>query len=183
MNSKAVTLYNFERLENQKTAFIQQFSKCTSVQLHRRFENDQWSIAEVVSHLVIAETLSKKYFDKKLENRNHAHTIGFMSSLRRRLINGVLLLPLKYKAPMAVLNPPADVHFNSAVTDWQHIRAAYKNNIDRLEASDFELDLFLHPLVGKMKLKDAFLFMYEHTHHHQHQIDRIMNHPNFDNAV
>lgn len=179
MSTKAQTLQTFDILNQQKNNLVESLKKYLPAQLNTSFEQNQWSVAQVISHLAIAESLSKKYLDKKIANKQHTNEMGIMSGLRRNLINTILKLPLRYKLPIAALNPTDSITFDLALEEWNAIRNHYRLDLEKLDESFFNRDLFLHPLVGKMKLNDAFLFMYEHTAHHEKQIARIISNPNF----
>ncbi len=181
MSTKTQTLKTFDILNQQKNKVVDSLINYSPAQLNTCVEPNQWSVAQVISHLAIAESLSKKYLDKKIANKQHTNEMGIMSGLRRNLINTILKLPLRYKLPLAALNPTENITFDLAIEEWNAIRNHYKSDLEKLEESFFNRDLFLHPLVGKMKLNDAFLFMYEHAAHHEKQIARIIYNPNFIN--
>ncbi len=164
----------FTKIEEQRRKLLEEISKLTHEQQNFKPAPESWSIAQVLNHLIYAETNSVKYMQKKLQGVAAEPKSGIKEVFRSIMLNMFLRLPVKYKAPKAALPVQEEVYiFENLKTQWEGIRAEIKKILDQLDAASTEKLIFKHPIVGKFNIYQTMSFLVEHIEHHKKQIGRI----------
>lgn len=132
-----------------------------------------WTVAQVITHLAMAEEGALAYLDKKLTVKKHG-PIGFVSLRRLWFLNTALQLPVKYKAPAIVADVPA-TSYADARTRWDAVREAMRVRYSTLDDALARHDLYKHPMVGKLSALHGVRFMRQHARRHSGQIKRILS--------
>jgi uncharacterized damage-inducible protein DinB len=164
----------FEALENQRKALFSILEKEPQELLEKQPPQGGWSVAQVLGHLVEAETASLKYLRTKLK---YADTVGpssFADRFRAGLLRTWLALPLKAKAPAALAEPAPDLSITAIMADYTALREQWKQELENIPAHLNKGQLFKHGIAGKMDLTEALVFFRGHFKHHEKQIDRIL---------
>ena len=144
--------------------------------LNEKPSPDKWSIHQTMYHLILSEELSLRYIQKKLSFNPELKNTGMMTFFRRRALSMYFLYPFRVTAPEAISkeNLPTDVRFWEVVKRWKDVRKETKEYIATLPEEMLKKELYKHPAVGKISLKDMLKFFDLHFARHRKQINRTM---------
>ncbi len=135
----------------------------------------KWSINQIIAHLITAEKLSINYLNKKMLGIDEAKDSGFVEELKMILLIVSQRLPLKFKAPKAVVDQTAketDIH--KLVDEWNKTRSALKNILERIEDHHLKRKIYRHVVAGMLNIQQALQFLYEHVRHHTPQVKYLL---------
>ncbi|MEO8589884.1 MAG: DinB family protein [Flavobacteriales bacterium] len=172
MPSRTALLRAFDRLEVDRTALIAHLDTLPENSLTTAPGPGAWTVAQVITHLAIAEESSLSYLRKKHDGGRHKPAT-FSSHWRLPLLNLALSLPLKYKAPAVVANVPA-TSYAEAKARWGAVRLDMRSTYGTLPEAHIGHDLFKHPTVGRFNLLQGLRFMQQHVRRHREQILRTL---------
>lgn len=138
--------------------------------------DSQWSIHQVLAHLIAAEKLSVSYLEKKLNGIEEVRDTWLWEDLKMLLLKISQRLPLKFKAPKKVVeSTPTYPSFHSLEEDWIKTREALKAQLLRIKDDQVKRKIFKHVVAGKLNILHALDFLAEHVNHHRPQLDRLVN--------
>lgn len=140
---------------------------------------DKWNLLQVALHVMTSERLSVIYINRKTGAGSKISPSGLKSKLRLLALWVALKLPIKFKAPESADVTKKDVEYARLKSDWQKIRTELKSLIEDLDEATLKGEVFRHPRVGMINMKQALKFMGIHIDHHKKQMDRIMNQADF----
>ncbi|MCB2380511.1 DinB family protein [Hymenobacter sp. BT635] len=136
----------------------------------------QWSAAQVVQHLLVAETGIGQYIDKKVMQEEELGKSGFLTFVRSRVLRAALRLPfLRFKAPkyLAALTPDTVPPVAELRTEWERVRRQLERTLNEFPSQLLDRDIFKHPRSGMLNIYQTLDFMVDHVLHHQKQLERI----------
>lgn len=170
----------FNLIEGQRNELLGQVSRLSHQQQNFKPSPKEWSILQVLNHLVYAETNTVKYMTKKIQGIATAEKSGAYAKFRLLTLNMFLRSPLKFKAPKAALPVQEDVYvFDNVKKQWDDVRLQFKKILDQLGNADADKLIFKHPISGKFNIYQTMSFLQEHIEHHRKQIKRIKSSPLF----
>ncbi len=170
----------FNRLETQRKEIQNKLGKLTHAQLNFKPAEKEWSLLQVINHLIYAETNTVKYLNKKIQGLDSVKKSNLLAKLRLFILKLALRLPVKYKAPKAALPVQEEVYIlENLITQWDEIRNQFKKILDGFDSKTSQKLLFKHPIAGRFDISQTLNFIAEHIEHHQPQIERIMKSPEF----
>lgn len=136
----------------------------------------QWSAAQVVHHLLVAETGISNYLDKKLSQTEQLEKAGIGASLRSTLLRILLRLPfLRFAAPPRIKElttnevPPLPM----LRSEWETVRRRLERMLNEYPSKLLSRAIFKHPRSGMLTIYQTLDFMVDHVLHHQRQVSRI----------
>ncbi len=159
-----------QKLENSLSAY-------TAEQLNRKPAPGQWSVMQVVSHVMMAEAGSLNYLKKKLSDPAAIKKAGIGSAIRTWLLNLSQIIPgLKFKAPSFIsedkLPPVSDRE--AVFQQWRTGRAALRAFLESQPDEIFTKEAFRHPRAGRMTIVQMLSFFKSHLNRHARQIKRAL---------
>lgn len=167
-------LRTFDESEAARLQLLARLDKLPADVLTRKPSPDAWSVVEVMVHLIKAENGTLNYLRKKLEMGGHRKASPF-AAFRKALLNFVLGLPIKYKAPKIVqLENGIDMPYSEARAQWDAVREALRKEYEAIDPALITHDLFKHPFAGKLNLLQSVSFMHHHMTRHFSQVDRTL---------
>lgn len=172
MSKRTTLLKLFDDMERDRVDLQQRLSKLSEFELTAKPGTDKWSVAQVITHLAIAEESALAYLWKKHGHGAHK-TVPFTAELRMAALRTALKLPLKFKAPAVVATVPA-TPYSVAIVRWEKVRLELRNVYETLPDELLGHDLFKHPIAGKFDLIQSVRFMHDHIRHHEKQIKRTL---------
>jgi len=140
--------------------------------LHRKPSPDSWSVLQVINHLIISETGTLKYLQKKIQSPTLPEK-SFFEPIKMIFLNLIMKSPLKFKAP-TVVSEPENKDLNSSFEDWERIRKDIEEFVVEYPESNEDKAIFKHPFTGRISLENTLWFFKMHILHHQKQIDRLL---------
>ncbi|WP_345070703.1 DinB family protein [Hymenobacter fastidiosus] len=165
----------FEQLE-QATARLLDMTQALGDKAHQAPVPGQWSAAQVVQHLLVAETGIGQYIDKKVQQAEGLGQTGLLTFLRSRALRLALRLPfLRFKAPkyLAALTPETAPPLAELRTEWERTRRQLERTLNEFPSKLLSSMIFKHPRSGMLNIYQTLDFMVDHVLHHQRQLERI----------
>ncbi len=147
--------------------------------LNRRPGPGQWSVLQIMQHLLLSEHLSEKYVRKKLSFGADIPDTGLGARWRLFLLMCSNSLPyVKFKAPKGVNDEalPETGHLEDIMHAWRANRQSLRELLESLPPDYTHKALYKHPFAGKLSLAQMLYFFILHFRRHQQQIQRILEH-------
>lgn len=171
---------HFNKIEEQRHRLLDEVLKLSHEQQNFKPSAKEWSIAQVLNHLIFSETNAVTYMQKKMLGVAAASDAGVLASVRSFLLRFFLRLPVKYKAPKVALPVQEEVYIvENLKIQWDAVRSDLKKILDQLDATSANKLIFRHPVSGRHNIFQAMTFLEEHIGHHKKQIERIKTSPQF----
>ena len=165
----------FEQLEHATTRLLQTATEMGS-KAHQPPGPGQWSAAQVVQHLLVAETGIGQYIEKKLHHSEDLEKGSLAHVLKSLLLRGLLRLPFtRFKAParLADLTPEQVAPLAQLHEEWQSVRRRLEQTLNEYPSTLLDRAIFKHPRSGMLTIYQTLDFMLDHVLHHQKQLGRI----------
>jgi uncharacterized damage-inducible protein DinB len=137
----------------------------------------KWSIAQILTHILVAEQLSMLYMKKKALGINELESSGPVALMRIVLLKISQRIPsLKFKAPQVVVDhtPPA-LSLNELNEKWSLHRKKLAEFLDGIEEKNKKKLIYKHVIAGRLDARQAMVFFREHANHHWPQIKRLLH--------
>lgn len=138
--------------------------------------NQEWSVAQVIEHLLASEGGTFGYIKKKsssgwdtLEDATEEHHAKSMA------INARLESDERYKAPDVLPEPGNTTSIEELLNRWNVLREEMHSFLLSIDSSHFHKLVFRQPAAGMLTILHALDFMDAHLRHHIPQIQRIGN--------
>jgi uncharacterized damage-inducible protein DinB len=171
---KTKTIRSFEVLESNRKQLLSEVASLPPEQLHQKPSPENWSTIQIINHLIMAEQGSLAYIQKKILTKENLQQAGWKSKWRLFVLKLALLMPIKYKAPKILPDPENDTPIVDCIQKWDGIRSDLRNLLNDLPEPMFTLEIFKHPVAGKMNMNQAIEFMNVHMTRHHQQIKSIL---------
>lgn len=172
MNDKLMR--RFDRLEAVRKRIDARVDGIDVAKLCRAPAPGRWSAAQVIGHLVKAETLSLSYIAKKASDPSKLRRAGLSHALKSILVIAVMRVPMKFRAPEIVAEVPANEDPTELRERWRTMRGEMRTLLESIPDELLGTLLYKHPVAGPMTLESAIDFMIAHATRHAGQIDRVL---------
>jgi uncharacterized damage-inducible protein DinB len=165
----------FDSVDREKDLLIHQVSALTSEEYFRIPAPGKWSVAQIMTHLMVAEQLSLRYMKKKSLGVNDVKNSGLLQELTFQFYNVLQRLPIKLTAPKTILDhTPEPLSLADLKTQWGNFRSELKVFLSTIPDHHIRRMIYKHAFAGRLDVIQALRFFIAHIHHHRPQIDRIM---------
>jgi uncharacterized damage-inducible protein DinB len=162
----------FTSLELQRSTLIQVLQSVDNEKLNHS-TGGKWSISQIAGHLITAEKLSVGYINKKINAINEVGNTGLLGEITLLVFILSQRLPIKYKAPSNLGDQPKSYpNVEALEKDWDEVRGALKELLNRFPDSGLNKKIYRHPVMGRCNITHALVFFREHIIHHWPQIKR-----------
>lgn len=139
-----------------------------------------WGGLQVVEHLMRSEAGTWGYLKKKCQaNPQELTKAGLGSDERGWKLIRALMTDAQWKDPTpgALLSPDptSDANVHEAMQRWVvGLDQAYAAMAEAFpEPAWWQVEVFNHPMAGRISLQDTLAFGVAHVHHHLHQLNRL----------
>lgn len=176
MTSEATQEIN--ALDAELDQFISLLSSFSHAQLNRKESNGGWSAMQCIHHLMLAESGSQQYVQKKLSFEPKLKDYSKIQEWGRRfLLVNYLKTSLKVDAPKYLTGEflPAESDFTTTIAAWKAQRLDLRNYLSSLDETLYRKALMKHPLAGRISLTTMLAFFRAHLQRHQRQALRVLN--------
>jgi hypothetical protein len=163
----------FQRLQDLLQTYQNEVNGLSHDQLNQTPGSGGWSINQVIHHISGAEAGTILYIQKKLINPSESKNAGIKSLYRSTLLRYALRSKRKFRAPKVLTEPTGPYHVEELFTAWKATRNELEKLFDSIPAEHKKRQLFRHPVVGYISLKQTLGFMGHHMQRHLEQIQRI----------
>lgn len=174
MNAKVEN--QFKIIEKKLKDLIENLEQYPPEKLNFQPTPDSWSVLQVMQHLMLVEQASEKYVRKKLSHNPTLSKTNLGTTWRMLLLKSYNWLPIKLKAPAYVNeNNFAPISTLAEIaTNWQNQRNQLRDYLNMLPDDIFDKEVYKHPLVGRLSLKEMLKFYEGHFDRHYNQIKRLL---------
>jgi len=166
----------FDILQKSMIDLLEEVKDQPDSVLNTPSENGGWSVLQIMYHMVLVEEYSLKYVKKKLSFGQEIPKAGMKGYLRGIYLRNMFRIPFKVDAPQAVneSNMPEEIRFWEVLKKWKDSRVDLEEFLDNLPSDLLKAELWKHPLVGKMTLKNMLYFFELHFKRHRKQLNKVM---------
>ena len=134
----------------------------------------EWSLAQVVEHLLASETGTLGYMKKKSSGGwNALEDAGEDHHASSAAINARLESDERYKAPDVLPEPSNAIALNDLIEKWNALREELLDFVSHIQPEHFHKLVFRQPAAGMLTVLHALEFMDAHLRHHLPQVARI----------
>lgn len=167
----------WEQLESSLEAFGNLLRKYSHEQLNKPPKEGGWTALQCLHHLMLAEAASQAYVAKKIQaGRDQIPKSGLREWFNSKKLTFFMLLPIKIKAPSYIDTEqlPGQSELEPTLQAWMAQRANLKAYLNSLDDAAFELEIFKHPIAGKLKISSMLAFFHDHFQRHKAQALRAV---------
>lgn len=165
---------HLDRIESDRIKLFAELDDLSQEQLHFRRSPDKWTILQILDHLMTSEKLSVVYIKRKTSSDKSIERSGLRSSFRIFALKLAFILPFKYKAPKISDSTGKNPNYKKLKTEWQGVRSELKELILKLDENTLKGQIFKHPIVGMLNMKQTLQFYDIHFNHHKKQIENTI---------
>ncbi len=164
-----------DSLNSDLSALFRDLKKYSDDDLNWKPGEGKWSVLQIMEHLILAESLSQQYLEKKLSFDPKLKNANILSAMRSMFISFYLNTPIKVKAPAAVLESlPEKSTFWELVKQWKQNRENLETFLNSLPPEIFKKQVYKHPLGGRLSIGNMMTFHKNHFKRHKRQIENIL---------
>lgn len=165
----------FDELERQKANMIDHVSQVNDERFYKKPNPNKWSVAQILTHIMIAERMSLRYMKKKSLGIDKLPDSGLFEQIKYSVLKLSQRLPLRYKAPGVVVeNTPHALSLEELQVQWKESRAELYNFLSSIEKKNIRKKIYKHAFAGRLDVRQALGFLDEHMKHHAPQIERLI---------
>jgi len=167
---------HLKNLDQKLTLLLRDLKTYTDAKLNEKPSASEWSVLQIMQHLMMAESGAVSYVKKKLSFQPELADANVLSSFRSIFLNMTLTSPFKIKAPEQISGDAllTTLTFWEVAKNWKVQRTELEAYLESLPADYFTKDLYKHPLSGKMTLSNMLSFFNKHVDRHTRQIKRTL---------
>jgi hypothetical protein len=165
----------FTEIERQRKEIFDWVRNVSVDQINESPAPGKWSLAQIYTHLYVAEKLSVSYMKKKSLGLKSLASTTVLDDLKFLFLTISQRIPVKYKAPPIVLqHTPTPVPITDLEKEWDRLRQELKQLVETFDDTDVYRKVYKHALMGRLNVLQAMSFFKEHIIHHTPQIKRLL---------
>ncbi len=161
-------------LENLRRDLTRRLAGLDSETLNRHPAAGGWSSAQVLAHVIAAESRSLAYLRKKTQRPQEIPRSGLVAACKGALLGLLMRSPIKVSAPPGAGEVPESAEFSELEAEWDRVRTDWKSFIEQFPPELAGRAVYRHPVMGRLSLEQALRFLIEHLRRHGRQIDRVL---------
>lgn len=174
MNKKIETQLN--HIDAKLEKLLSELQSYSEDKLNHKPTPESWSVIQVLQHLVLVETASQRYVQKKLSYNPTLKNAGVMTSLRMVVMRLYNLLPIRLKAPSYVdeRNFLDTDTLSEIIIKWKAQRQQLRDYLATLPEVIFKKEVYKNPVAGRLSLYGMLQFYEGHFDRHYKQIKKLL---------
>ena len=154
--------------DRERCALLAEVEALDAKTLSARPQPDQWSILEIVEHLVLSERWI-------LQNLPAPSALVIRTqTLKNRLMYPVVMFVLKYHVTVPVPGkdglPKGNVSLVALGLQWEESQRWLRRHVDEMTAAGTDRAVFAHPVTGPLTAAQAVHMGHLHLRYHARQI-------------
>lgn len=161
----------FERYDRTRLALLDDLANLNDDQLKRKPGPREWSILQIVQHMVLAERDVMQYLPEPKE------LIHRKRGLRARIFYVVVLLILRWNirvpVPSKRMVPDGNTSLSELCQQWDENMRWFREYVDSLGPEDLKRAVFSHPVAGPLNGPQAGTLAQYHFEAHLRQINKV----------
>jgi hypothetical protein len=161
----------FESLEKKYGKLLQHLNSLTDDVVSFKAGADQWSIIEVIEHLVMAE-------ENMLEQLTGAASATTLDPRDRSAKNFHIVIKVMTKdipvdVPDESMEPHGQISLEELLGRWNDTRKKTRAYIDAINSADAGDLVYRHPFAGPLDMAETLRFIDVHFDNHMRHIEKI----------
>ena len=165
--------------EEKRSELLQVLEALTDEEFTEKPKAGEWSVSQVINHLIDAENSTMGYISKKLQGGINLKDSGVKSQLNSTALKLALKSNKRFKAP-SILREPANKPKEKSLKTWNKTREMLAELFMSIEPVLLKKEIFKHPVAGYLNAEQTLHFINDHMGHHEKQIIRIIQSINND---
>lgn len=161
----------FERYDRTRLALLDDLVNFNDDQLKRKPGPREWSILQIVQHMVLAERDVMQYLPEPKE------LIHRKRGLRARIFYVAVLLILRWNirvpVPSKRMVPDGNTSLSELRQQWDENMRWFRGYVDSLGPEDLKRAVFSHPIAGPLTGPQAGKLAQYHFEAHLRQIKKV----------
>ena len=162
----------FESLTMKRDALLQKLSSLSAEELNFKAGSDNWSVVEVVEHLVIVEDdllhqIFRNMMDSLLDN-------SLKSPEKYKTVIKVMERDIPVDVPDERAKPQGRLTLNELLSQWENIRQKLHELLNGMNPENKDSLVYRHPFAGPLDISETLHFFDAHFDNHMRHIDRIL---------
>ncbi|UOE95346.1 DinB family protein [Alkalihalobacillus sp. LMS39] len=149
-----------------RQALFQSVSRLSDEEINKVVEGGKWTIAQVLEHLYLMETVVTKTIVAELENEQS-------QPASTKPIHRVPDRSFKVEAPSYVVPSDRFIGLQESLEKLKRSREALENIVGDVEEVVLEQKSYRHPVLGPLNIKQWVSFVGLHEKRHLYQIEEI----------
>ena len=160
-------------LANLKDQVLKSVENYSIEQLNYKPSENQWSISQVINHIIESETGTNKYINYRLKNIHEQPSVGLTNFLKSKVLNKKLKSNQKFKVPSVLSEPETGENYAAIKEKWDKARLYLIQTVENYPKEQLNKAVFKHPRAGLLSMSQTLAFMINHLNHHIPQIERL----------
>lgn len=166
-------ILRYIELSDLKNRVLNNISDYTKEELNYKPSEKEWSISQVVNHIIESETGVNKYINYKLQKIEEQPNSGIKSFFSSKVLNSKLKSNEKFKIPSVLGEPILAENFIELKEKWDKARMYLIKTVETYPKGKMKKAIFKHPVAGLLNINQTMLFLINHLNHHIPQIDAL----------
>jgi hypothetical protein len=163
----------WQAMENMNSQILQEIKNWGTQELQHQNSSNDWNALQVIQHIIISEKGTLGYLMKKTSSGVEGlDKVTAMGKAAGTELQKALKSSEKWKAPN-VMPDPEPIDLEKSIAYWLSLRVKYEEFLGNLDPAFIPLEIFKHPLAGRIDLMDTLDFLSNHIQHHMYQLERI----------
>ena len=162
-----------EVYDQNRKALLDDLERLNDDQLRRKPGPNQWSILQIVQHMVLAERDVMQYLPEPEE------LISRKRGLRARIFYLVVLLILKWNirvpVPSEGMVPDGNTSLSDLRQQWDENLRWFRGYLDTVKPKDLKRAVFSHPIAGPLTGPQAGKMAQYHFDVHFRQLEKVQS--------
>lgn len=160
------------RLERSKSEMLERVGRWSPTDRDWHPSETAWSLTDVVEHCFLVEAGIRTALAKE-PSPDKPRVVKRGRWLRWGVMRTVLILGIKYRAPVDVILPRRDLPWDELVSKWAGEREQLNDWLERSNPRIHPTPRFRHPLAGWLDVPQSVTFAADHLDHHLQQVGRV----------
>jgi hypothetical protein len=160
-----------EIYDQKRLALLEDLAEFTDDQLRAKPDSKDWSILQIVQHMVLAERDVMQYLPEPKE------LIDRKKGLRARILYLVVLLILRWNirvpVPSEGMVPDGNTSLPVLRQQWDENLRWFRGYLDSVKPDDLNQAVFSHPIAGPLTGPEAGTLAQYHFDAHLRQIKKV----------
>lgn len=163
-----------KEFEVNKKSWEDELSNWSEKDLTFKKDEDSWSALQILEHLIVSEVGTLRYLTKKTKAPFQTIPPTLLQEEKNSAeLNEALISDKKWKTPPVMPEPRGTKSVAEQVAKWNELRGKYDVFLKELPKEYYKLQIFKHPIAGRLNLKQTLEFLNKHLLHHKHQLNRL----------
>jgi uncharacterized damage-inducible protein DinB len=172
---------SFNNLASAQQEFRQKLAPFTGERARFKPNGTEWSAIQVLQHVIDAEKRTFASVRHRLKSATTADKAGILSHIKFAFMKYVMKTNRRFKMPQGLTQPNGEQSLDELKQEWADYRDKWKNYLEGVKEEKLPVVALDHPVFGSFNLIQSLEFVAVHARHHMYQLQRIKEHPDFEN--